>query len=338
MIQITCPQCESELQIDPGFAGGICRCFNCGTLMTVPENPAQQEAEMVRQARPDRPDVPGAEAAPAGSLTYLTTSGRQINLTAVDLTRVPTAKKRRLGVRVGVVVVFIALVLAMLVGLIVLIGNVLRTIEQDTPTPGQVIEEQAGRIAAQSLGYDPQANPFLLERPNVLGLPVAHPTVVVIDASAAMSRQFDLLKALIPLNLQTLDPDTPVQVLVAAEEQITALPETLKPAGEVDMASLTERLEAIWPGGGLNLRPAIDRAFAAQPQQMIVIASLVPGEEQLSALPERLAGRQIKCNAVIFGQSSAALEEAAKASGGHYIEMSAGQVGIWYEHYIQRRP
>lgn len=39
------------LEIDAGFAGGVCRCRQCGTIQTVPERAAQ---------RGDRPPVPMA--------------------------------------------------------------------------------------------------------------------------------------------------------------------------------------------------------------------------------------------------------------------------------------
>ncbi|MGF1632531.1 MAG: hypothetical protein ACFCVE_01670 [Phycisphaerae bacterium] len=36
MIELTCTQCRNRLQIDDGFAGGVCRCNACGTIQTVP--------------------------------------------------------------------------------------------------------------------------------------------------------------------------------------------------------------------------------------------------------------------------------------------------------------
>jgi hypothetical protein len=36
MIRITCTHCRQVLTIDEGFAGGVCRCQNCGTIQTVP--------------------------------------------------------------------------------------------------------------------------------------------------------------------------------------------------------------------------------------------------------------------------------------------------------------
>lgn len=55
-IALQCPVCSTELELDIGFAGGVCRCFSCGTLMTVPADPMHERAEALR--RPERPDAP----------------------------------------------------------------------------------------------------------------------------------------------------------------------------------------------------------------------------------------------------------------------------------------
>ncbi|MCX5658763.1 MAG: hypothetical protein NTW19_03460 [Planctomycetota bacterium] len=56
-IDLECPGCKTHLELDAGFAGGVCRCFSCGTLMTVPADPKRERAEKL--SRPARPDAPG---------------------------------------------------------------------------------------------------------------------------------------------------------------------------------------------------------------------------------------------------------------------------------------
>src|SRR5687768_2427061 len=36
MITLTCKQCQTLLEMDDAFAGGVCRCQYCGTIQTVP--------------------------------------------------------------------------------------------------------------------------------------------------------------------------------------------------------------------------------------------------------------------------------------------------------------
>ena len=36
LIELECPGCSERLELDAGFAGGVCRCQHCGTIQTVP--------------------------------------------------------------------------------------------------------------------------------------------------------------------------------------------------------------------------------------------------------------------------------------------------------------
>jgi len=61
VLELECPACTTLLELDVGFAGGVCRCSECGTLMTVPGDDTQQVEQLVR---PERPDAPGRPAPP----------------------------------------------------------------------------------------------------------------------------------------------------------------------------------------------------------------------------------------------------------------------------------
>ena len=49
MLSITCPECGQHLEIDDGFRGGVCRCSECGTMITVPQD--LQPGPVFSQAR-----------------------------------------------------------------------------------------------------------------------------------------------------------------------------------------------------------------------------------------------------------------------------------------------
>jgi len=57
-IELECPTCKSVLELDAGFAGGVCRCSGCGTLMTVPSADKPVGTRGSRPDRPGRPDAP----------------------------------------------------------------------------------------------------------------------------------------------------------------------------------------------------------------------------------------------------------------------------------------
>lgn len=335
MIEITCPQCQSELQIDQGFAGGICRCFNCGTLMTVPQDHERQSAEVIRQARPDRPDAPGAAtetAAPAEPNAYVTASGRRLNITAAQLARVPTAQKRRIGVRVGVVAAFIVVVLLLVVGLALLVGNLMKELETSKPDPNQVVQQQAQQTITQALGYDPDANPFTLTEPNLIGVPVTKATVLVVDASASNARQFDYLKALLPHDLKGLNADTPVQVLLIHDGHVLALPERVTAAGQIDLEALTEKIESTYPAGELRVVAAVKQAMASEPEQIIVLlGSGLPATEDFGATGEKLRAAAKPFHVLLLGAADESLRQTAEGTGGQYVELPRGQIGAWFE-------
>lgn len=69
-LELRCPSCRRELEVDVGFAGGVCRCSHCGALMSVPRRSSGQAEAVSRAERPDRPDVSSPSArpeAPAGA-------------------------------------------------------------------------------------------------------------------------------------------------------------------------------------------------------------------------------------------------------------------------------
>ncbi len=69
MIELECPSCGQLLELDAGFAGGVCRCSDCGTLMTVPKHPDREDAAPA--PRPDSPlaVTPIAKRAPVAAGT-----------------------------------------------------------------------------------------------------------------------------------------------------------------------------------------------------------------------------------------------------------------------------
>ncbi|MEL7087715.1 MAG: hypothetical protein AAGL98_04630, partial [Planctomycetota bacterium] len=63
MLNIVCPSCSSSLEVDAGFAGGICRCSTCGAVLSVPRDTEKGKPKMIRKPSPSstgvsRPDSP----------------------------------------------------------------------------------------------------------------------------------------------------------------------------------------------------------------------------------------------------------------------------------------
>lgn len=66
-IELECPSCKEMLELDTGFAGGVCRCFKCGTMMTVPAEPGRGAEAISRPDSPSRPDAPPGSSSIAGA-------------------------------------------------------------------------------------------------------------------------------------------------------------------------------------------------------------------------------------------------------------------------------
>lgn len=64
VIELDCPNCGESLELDAAFAGGVCRCSNCGTLMTVPSAGQGKAEQLQRPNAPARAEAPGRAESP----------------------------------------------------------------------------------------------------------------------------------------------------------------------------------------------------------------------------------------------------------------------------------
>jgi hypothetical protein len=172
MIELACPSCRNLLEVDEGFRGGVCRCFNCGTLLTVPEEEQRTEAEVLSPtASPAAADV--------RPRTYTTRSGKTVSLSPQQVARAPVARRPRKSIRVAVRVaaVVLALLLAGGVGLLAYVLFAPRA--------------EKARVDPYAGLFDIEHNPYTWDEPNFMGLPVGQTTVLLIESSAAMRNHLD---------------------------------------------------------------------------------------------------------------------------------------------------
>jgi hypothetical protein len=323
MIQISCPNCNAALEIDSGFAGGICRCFNCGTLMTVPRDPDTEASEAVRQDdRPDRPDAPPGQAASAKA-TFVTTSGRTLSLDAQTVNRVPTARRRRVGVRIGVIGGFVVVAIALVVALVALVANLVK--ESAPPS--------ARQITTETLGYDPQANPFKLDQPNVMGLPMPEGSIIiVVDTGARMTRHLAIVTDMLAGNTATLGADHRLTILLPHETEPLGIPESgLVPADQLVPDDMAEQMAQLLPGGLADILQSVEQALERSPDRLMLITATVPRPNSLARLERLLGQTDAKLDVVLIDSHSRVLTNLAEISGGRYIELPAGQLTQWYQ-------
>ena len=252
-IRLDCPECEEPLELDAGFAGGVCRCSNCGTLMTVPESPTRGKAERLR--RPDEPGQAPRAAAKAGKRpapppagTYVTASGRQVEIG--KSTKVPTASKRIKAARYGTTAAFVV-VMAVILGAAGYLGY--RLINQ-------TISDPPDTTPIERFVFTAGAAPTTLPASNVLGIPVGRETAVIVDASAGADDWREPMEAALVAGLMRPPLERrSVMVIYANGDAVSAWHNRPRPLDEADPTEL----KAFMAGGGLLRRGEARRRAGA---------------------------------------------------------------------------
>lgn len=404
-IDLECPGCRTNLELDAGFAGGVCRCFKCGTLMTVPADPKRERAEKL--SRPSRPDAPGgssgrpsepaapqrpaaparpgakpaaappkgsdasarpaapappaagkpgrpaAPAAPPGpaktaarsgdsaagesvapsasipspvspasiaagaAQTFVTASGKVITISAKVI---PTARKRRKIVRASAVILYVIVVgsiAAACIGAVVLLSR------SGEPTP------KGGEASVEKI--DPDANPFQLPGPNVLGIPLQGRSVVVVEAGADASPWMSVMIDAILTGTRRLDAKQGFQVVLWGEDSAMAFPDEPQPFSAADRAALRDYLNGYILSGTPGPEVAVAKALLGKPQQMILITGQSLSDERIGAIRKMVdAQPALRVDVIQVGREDAGLQAIAAKHNGRYISPAVSRLSSWY--------
>lgn len=354
-LELECPSCRELLELDAGFAGGVCRCSNCGTLMTVPADGAAAEA--LQRGRPERPDAPGDPPPPArsqrpdrpaapgaarqppaapeetsdapasagapvaagGDAVYTTASGRTVH---VGNARIPTAHKRkRVAVR-ALTAAIIALVLLLILGASV--GVLIMAVSEGP------LADPAAPPPAEPFVYARDANPYQHDHANVLGLPLSARAAVVVDASAASQPWLAQVNEALRAGL--LDNETGTEVALLYE---TGRNRHLHPTNPAPLVNWQRRdLVAFHAGiaaeGDANLAAAIGRALNWGPAQVILITGRRPPGEAVAAMRSALNDRpDVLFDVVTIDEDVPVLDDLAGEFLGRYVLMSTNRLAEW---------
>ena len=225
-IEIDCPVCHAKLEVDPGFAGGVCRCHACGTLMTVPAKPSER-IEVLYQR--DQSSAAGKWGEPTATradqetvelesaVVLRTESGREVE---VHRDHIGHGRRRRV-LRGTIVIAFVGVAVALIAAAVFAVGLV---VSQDL---GANEEKEPDRS-----GIDRKVNPFTASSPTLFGMPVKSPVVVVVDATASSQRWLDLASIAIDRGIRNLDDGTKATVLFCSEARIERFPPPPEPSAE----------------------------------------------------------------------------------------------------------
>ena len=245
MIQIQCINCKVVSEVDDGFAGGVCRCFHCGTMQSVPkelksEPPAPPAApfETTPQATILAEVMPAATPIGAGS----SVSGAAASVPVVNK-RPPTGWigshfQYLLVGSAGLVVVMSVVVLWLIYGR-----------ESTVPTA-----RAASGIARTDVATSTSSPPGTevggrFGRPAFCAVVVEEPTLVyLVDRSGLTPPALTAIKQSLSKSLDSLRSDQRFQIIFwnsEGEQNIVAIPAAgpKKATADVCAAAMAELLE-----------------------------------------------------------------------------------------------
>ena len=222
MIRIYCVNCKTLLEIDDGFAGGVCRCIHCGKMQSVPK----ASRATVRAAVPEAGSrgLKSSERQAESSTRILSPSSitgsglGSDNIGSAGLTgriAAPAVKSNSRMILVGV-----ATVIVLLSGLILWVefgGNGDKAVQSNEDT-----------TAANGVVNDPQRNPRVVKPveppldvipgfapPSFAGVSLTEPSVVyMIDRSGLPDDAVAIVKRAVLKSIDSLHTDQQFQIIV----------------------------------------------------------------------------------------------------------------------------
>ena len=387
-LELECPACGELLELDAGFAGGVCRCSACGTLMTVPHDAAHgEQAEQL--SRPERPDDPSAmsgfepipEQEPAsrpasrssdrrrsGSSSsrrsssrdgrrgkekskgkqgkgkgkrpstrsgerleqgvYQTASGRTVQIDgAMD---VPTANTRRTGVRIATFIVFFSIV-----GLVVAAGAVavvfmLKNPKGGPPAPDP--NEVVYNDDPTQFQYQPSANPFTLEQPNVAGLPINGEVVIILDATDARSAWLEPTAQMIGAGLGRPGSEARIRVYRAGEEGVQSFRNDPVTPNTISSRALSNFAKEQRGTGEGSVAEALRRALQTKPTMLILVTGQ-PSDSDVDDWERILDGSpEVATHGVLINGYSSDMRSMIRArSDGRFVNLTTSDILNWQD-------
>ncbi len=356
-LDLECPSCGEHLELDAGFAGGVCRCSSCGTLMTVPREAGRAEqltapvgagelsdtsagsmgvgrAPRQRAGSRSRGGKRGKRNRPVRSATieageYRTASGKVVRVDAP--TRVPMAEGKRRQVRIVTTAVFLSVVLGVAVIAVIAVWAMLSS-GNTSGTP-----DSSGEAAdAGPPEYDPSLNPYDLEFANIAGLPLDGKVAIVTEATNGESEYWMPQAAELIKSGLRAGGSSAQAVLFAASggETVGFGSGRPTPVGKISQG----KLDAWFAGLGfadeekIDRAGAIDEALKTRPDMLILIFS--GGTDEQVDLWKRLIGEEdLAVHAVLIDSSSplAMRQWLTGRDDSEFLTISSRELDAWKE-------
>jgi len=342
-LDIECPSCGEMLELDAGFAGGVCRCSNCGTLMTVPNDASKAETlsrpsssasvgagGLSSMGTPDPGPRPRSSSKRGKSKKGKAKKGKRISTTIEageyrtasgkvvrfdETTRVPMAEGKRKQIRAVTTIVFFSVVLAVValavVGIIAMMGG-----------PGGPGGGPGGAAV-----FDPAKNPYELEFANVAGLPISGDVVLVVEASEYSGEWMSQAKDIIQDGLTKPGKDVTVSFVASTDAKPRAFARSPIGLKSIDSPKLGKWFDELPAKGEADVTAGIKAALQGTPGTLILVigyadTSDVEAWEKLVSAKEDLV-----VHTFVVGSDSAELQGwMSSRDGSEVVVLSASDI------------
>ncbi|HMB95205.1 MAG TPA: hypothetical protein VKK61_04125 [Tepidisphaeraceae bacterium] len=310
MISLNCTNCRTVIEMDDGFAGGVCRCKHCGTIQTVPSRSQGKQSSKALYKKNMRGQMSGsgldqlANAVASSGLSPLRRRGELAD-----------GKKNSKGFVIGAV------------SLAAIFGSLLawffytnRSQRDSTSLPGM--------LAIPTIQDTSTASPG----PAFCGMPIDQKIVIyVLDCGSGTGEWFSYLKAATFKSAESLGRDRKFQIIFWNNGADDAYPETGPTfATSQNVESARHQLEGVTAHGQSDVQPALSKAIAVSPD-LIVLATGKGDELDNDFTKQVLQIRRdqpIKIDTFDIGESelSRSLKDIADATGAQAHLISAADL------------
>lgn len=302
-IDLTCPACGEAFAVDGAFAGGVCRCAGCGSMIDVGARAKS---------------VPGGGAQPGSGATTPPRPRARVQAAAGGGRPVPRPRTRPHRGRLLPWSLALTLVFAAVAVLLVVL--------QPSTRGGDDASLTGTEARQQALGFDPDANPFLVGTMTFLGLPVAENTALVIDCSSTRQPWMRTLREVLRRMRRGGVPAS-CFVVAAREEGPLRLGKRWVDLEEGHLDGLVAR-------GLADLARAVDVALEAGAKSIIIVAGRPVYDDETDAIARVLGdvGEGVVLHAMsVDVDDTDSLAAAAEARGGYGRRLTQRRIDGWLE-------
>ncbi|MGC4034004.1 MAG: hypothetical protein QM754_20175 [Tepidisphaeraceae bacterium] len=328
MIRLTCANCQTQIEVDDAFAGGVCRCKHCGAIQTVPRRVKSGSGQTVSgkvlagdepktlytaKARTGLSSTPSgleelAEAVHGSGLSSSGLGNRVGGSRGPGLPVAPSLKppKSKLPLFIGL---GIAIVLFILAGVIWLMPA--------ESLPGLGTTPPAGTHSATA-------------EPKFAGVTLSGDKVVfLLDRGDATSAFMPALKSLTVNAVRSLGPDRRFQVVLWDNGATDAYPALAAGyASPAEAEKLARWFDGVNTGRSTDVLPALKMALDTSPTTLVLATgkSLQLGPDFAKAVDTALAARPAKpiVHAFTLGETAPddPLRTIAESNGGRFTALN----------------